>query len=178
MFFLETFHLHWHKLLFVMEAAGAGAAMVSPTRTPSTMSLSPARVPDVDPIDAAAHLQLLGESLSLIGHRLQETEVSIGPRFFCVTFPWTCWCLPPCFQGMVAVSGSLSVLLDSILCALGPLTCLTAQIPQLNGCPRNVLVTFWYAVLNPFVPLYVSLYFTALYLSLSTETSKLFVQLS
>ncbi|XP_024128869.1 HMG domain-containing protein 4a isoform X1 [Oryzias melastigma] len=97
------------------KAAGAGAAMVSPTRTPTTISLSPARIPDVDPIDAAAHLQLLGESLSLIGHRLQETE------------------------GMVAVSGSLSVLLDSILCALGPLTCLTAQIPQLNGCPRNVL---------------------------------------
>lgn len=40
----------------------------------------------------------------------------------------------------MAVSGSLSVLLDSILCALGPLTCLTAQVPQLNGCPRNVLV--------------------------------------
>lgn len=49
---------------------------MSPTRTPTTVSLSPARVPDVDPIDAAAHLQLLGESLSLIGHRLQETEVS------------------------------------------------------------------------------------------------------
>ncbi|TRY91431.1 hypothetical protein DNTS_018798 [Danionella cerebrum] len=79
------------------------------------LSVSPARVPDVDPIDAAAHLQLLGESLSLIGHRLQETE------------------------GMVAVSGSLSVLLDSILCALGPLTCLTAQVPALNGCPRTVL---------------------------------------
>lgn len=93
----------------------AGTAVVSPTRAPASMSLSPARVPDVDPIDAAAHLQLLGESLSLIGHRLQETE------------------------GMVAVSGSLSVLLDSILCALGPLTCLTAQIPQLNGCPRTVL---------------------------------------
>ncbi|XP_008328992.1 HMG domain-containing protein 4a [Cynoglossus semilaevis] len=92
-----------------------GTAVVSPSRAPGTLSLSPARVPDVDPIDAAAHLQLLGESLSLIGHRLQETE------------------------GMVAVSGSLSVLLDSILCALGPLTCLTAQIPQLNGCPRNVL---------------------------------------
>lgn len=97
------------------KAAGMGTGMVSPTRAPTTVSLSPARVPDVDPIDAAAHLQLLGESLSLIGHRLQETE------------------------GMVAVSGSLSVLLDSILCALGPLTCLTAQIPQLNGCPRNVL---------------------------------------
>ncbi|KAK5914556.1 hypothetical protein CgunFtcFv8_008989 [Champsocephalus gunnari] len=94
---------------------GAGTGMVSPSRAPGNLSLSPARVPEVDPIDAAAHLQLLGESLSLIGHRLQETE------------------------GMVAVSGSLSVLLDSILCALGPLTCLTAQIPQLNGCPRNVL---------------------------------------
>ncbi|XP_027897591.1 HMG domain-containing protein 4a isoform X1 [Xiphophorus couchianus] len=97
------------------KVVGTAAGLVSPTRTPGTVSLSPARVPDVDPIDAAAHLQLLGESLSLIGHRLQETE------------------------GMVAVSGSLSVLLDSILCALGPLTCLTAQIPQLNGCPRNVL---------------------------------------
>ncbi|XP_026180547.1 HMG domain-containing protein 4a [Mastacembelus armatus] len=97
------------------KVVGTGTAMVSPNRTPGTVSLSPARVPDVDPIDAAAHLQLLGESLSLIGHRLQETE------------------------GMVAVSGSLSVLLDSILCALGPLTCLTAQIPQLNGCPRTVL---------------------------------------
>ncbi|XP_061702606.1 HMG domain-containing protein 4a isoform X2 [Syngnathoides biaculeatus] len=93
----------------------AKVGMVSPNRAPAIVSLSPARVPDVDPIDAASHLQLLGESLSLIGHRLQETE------------------------GMVAVSGSLSVLLDSILCALGPLTCLTAQIPQLNGCPRNVL---------------------------------------
>ncbi|KAK2833867.1 hypothetical protein Q5P01_017756 [Channa striata] len=97
------------------KVVGTGAGMVSPNRAPSAVSLSPARVPDVDPIDAAAHLQLLGESLSLIGHRLQETE------------------------GMVAVSGSLSVLLDSILCALGPLTCLTAQIPQLNGCPRNIL---------------------------------------
>uniref|UniRef100_A0A8C2ZZZ4 HMG box domain containing 4a n=1 Tax=Cyclopterus lumpus TaxID=8103 RepID=A0A8C2ZZZ4_CYCLU len=97
------------------KAVGAATGMVSPNRASGAISLSPARVPDVDPIDAAAHLQLLGESLSLIGHRLQETE------------------------GMVAVSGSLSVLLDSILCALGPLTCLTAQIPQLNGCPRIVL---------------------------------------
>lgn len=99
----------------VMKAVGVAAAIGSPSKASTGLSLSPARIPDVDPIDAAAHLQLLGESLSLIGHRLQETE------------------------GMVAVSGSLSVLLDSILCALGPLTCLTAQIPQLNGCPRNVL---------------------------------------
>ncbi|XP_072348139.1 HMG domain-containing protein 4a isoform X1 [Scyliorhinus torazame] len=78
-------------------------------------SSSPIKMPDIDPIDVAAHLQLLGESLSLIGHRLQETE------------------------GMVAVSGSLSVLLDSIICALGPLTCLTAQVDCLNGCPKEVL---------------------------------------
>lgn len=58
-------------------AAGTGTGMVSPSKAPGTVSLSPARVPDVDPIDAAAHLQLLGESLSLIGHRLQETEVSL-----------------------------------------------------------------------------------------------------
>ncbi|KAK2857549.1 hypothetical protein Q7C36_005468 [Tachysurus vachellii] len=78
-------------------------------------SPSPLRDSEVDPIDAAAHLQLLGESLSLIGRRLQETE------------------------GMVTVSGSLSVLLDSVLCALGPLACLTAQVPELNGCPPHVL---------------------------------------
>ncbi|XP_059809748.1 HMG domain-containing protein 4a isoform X2 [Hypanus sabinus] len=81
----------------------------------SSQSSSPVKMPDADPIDVAAHLQLLGESLSLIGHRLQETE------------------------GMVAVSGSLSVLLDSIICALGPLTCLTAQVDHLNGCPKEIL---------------------------------------
>nr|XP_020643375.1 HMG domain-containing protein 4 isoform X1 [Pogona vitticeps]XP_020643376.1 HMG domain-containing protein 4 isoform X1 [Pogona vitticeps] len=86
----------------------------SPSST-VVLSSSPVKVPETDPIDVAAHLQLLGESLSLIGHRLQETE------------------------GMVAVSGSLSVLLDSIICALGPLTCLTSQLPELNGCPKHVL---------------------------------------
>ncbi|KFP73042.1 HMG domain-containing protein 4, partial [Acanthisitta chloris] len=86
----------------------------SPTSTVVVPS-SPAKAPETDPIDVAAHLQLLGESLSLIGHRLQETE------------------------GMVAVSGSLSVLLDSIICALGPLACLTTQLPELNGCPKHVL---------------------------------------
>ncbi|KAB5584506.1 hypothetical protein PHYPO_G00108350 [Pangasianodon hypophthalmus] len=85
---------------------------LAPVAEPSP---SPLRDPEVDPIDAAAHLQLLGESLSLIGRRLQETE------------------------GMVTVSGSLSVLLDSVLCALGPLACLTAQVPELNGCPPHVL---------------------------------------
>ncbi|XP_001366449.1 HMG domain-containing protein 4 isoform X2 [Monodelphis domestica] len=95
------------------------AGVMSPhKKSPSStvvLSSSPAKVPETDPIDVAAHLQLLGESLSLIGHRLQETE------------------------GMVAVSGSLSVLLDSIICALGPLACLTTQLPELNGCPKQVL---------------------------------------
>ncbi|XP_062852995.1 HMG box-containing protein 4-like isoform X3 [Trichomycterus rosablanca] len=95
-------------------------AVASPQNGPSLAPVaeptpSPLRDPDVDPIDAAAHLQLLGESLSLIGRRLQETE------------------------GMVTVSGSLSVLLDSVLCALGPLACLTAQVPELNGCPSHIL---------------------------------------
>lgn len=54
----------------------AGTSMAPFNKTSSTVSLSPARAPEVDPIDAAAHLQLLGESLSLIGHRLQETEVN------------------------------------------------------------------------------------------------------
>ncbi|NXB78825.1 HMGX4 protein, partial [Donacobius atricapilla] len=100
-----------------MKASPTG--VISPQKkSPSSTVVvpsSPAKVPETDPIDVAAHLQLLGESLSLIGHRLQETE------------------------GMVAVSGSLSVLLDSIICALGPLACLTTQLPELNGCPKHVL---------------------------------------
>ncbi len=61
-----------------------------------------------DPLDAAAHLKLLGESLSVIGSRLSERGDRGG--------------------GRIAVSGSLSVLLDSMLCALGPLVCLTQQV--------------------------------------------------
>ncbi|KAK3552808.1 hypothetical protein QTP86_022569 [Hemibagrus guttatus] len=117
-----------NKIKSSSKVVGMGAALTTPSR--SSLNI---RVPEVDPIDAAAHLQLLGESLSLIGHRLQETE------------------------GMVAVSGSLSVLLDSILCALGPLTCLTAQVPQLNGCPRNVLVGHIYT--HPmYTPTSISIY--------------------
>ncbi|XP_005374713.1 PREDICTED: HMG domain-containing protein 4 isoform X3 [Chinchilla lanigera] len=101
------------------KAKAPSAGVLSPQKKspPTTVLLpaSPARAPETEPIDVAAHLQLLGESLSLIGHRLQETE------------------------GMVAVSGSLSVLLDSIICALGPLACLTTQLPELNGCPKQVL---------------------------------------
>ena len=61
------------------------------------------------PLEVAAHLTLLGESLSIIGARLKEHE------------------------GQIAVSGSLSVLLDSLLYAMGPLLCLTQTVPQLDG---------------------------------------------
>lgn len=67
------------------------------------------------PIDVAAHLKLLGESLTIIGERLKEHE------------------------GQIAVSGSLSVLLDSFLCALGPLLCLTQQVPEVNGAKTETL---------------------------------------
>jgi len=66
------------------------------------------KVTGIEPIDSAAHLKLLGESLSVIGQRLTE------------------------HKGQIAVSGSLSVLLDSLLCAMGPLVCLTKQVPELN----------------------------------------------
>lgn len=69
------------------------------------------------PLDVAAHLKLLGESLSIIGHRLTEHE------------------------GQIAVSGSLSVLLDSTLCALGPLLCLTSEVKQLDGCSKETQET-------------------------------------
>lgn len=73
------------------------------------------KVTGTQPVDVAAHLELLGESLRIIGERLKEHE------------------------GQIAVSGSLSVLLDSLLCALGPLMCLTQQVPELDSCPPEQL---------------------------------------
>jgi high mobility group protein 2-like 1 len=65
------------------------------------------------PIDVSAHLRLLGESLTTIGQRLKE------------------------HSGQIAVSGSLSVLLDSTLCAIGPLLCLTKLDPKMDGCSHE-----------------------------------------
>ncbi|XP_055676512.1 HMG box-containing protein 4 isoform X3 [Lutzomyia longipalpis] len=66
------------------------------------------RVNTSHPLDVAAHLKLLGDNLMIIGQRLKEHE------------------------GQIAVSGSLSVLLDSLLCSLGPLMCLTVHIPGIG----------------------------------------------
>ena len=43
-------------------------------------------------------------------------------------------------QGLIAVQGSLSVLLDSMLCAIAPLMCLTNQLDELNGCSHQTLM--------------------------------------
>ncbi|XP_008562953.1 PREDICTED: HMG domain-containing protein 4-like [Galeopterus variegatus] len=63
-----------------VKVKASSPGVLSPQKkSPSTTMLlpaSPAKAPETEPIDVAAHLQLLGESLSLIGHRLQETEVS------------------------------------------------------------------------------------------------------
>ncbi|XP_055767256.1 HMG domain-containing protein 4-like isoform X1 [Salvelinus fontinalis] len=91
------------------EASTASCSFMTPDTTDSPMLTGP----EVDPVNAAAHLQLLGESLSHIGHRLQGTKE------------------------MMAVSGSLSVLLDSLLCALAPLACLTSLVPELRSCPSH-----------------------------------------
>ncbi|XP_008275114.1 HMG box-containing protein 4 [Stegastes partitus] len=72
---------------------------------------------DQDPVSAAAHLHLLGESLSLIGLHLQETNKR------------------------VCMSSGFSLLLDSLLCALAPLICLTSQIPELKSCTRHTLAS-------------------------------------
>ncbi|XP_052738926.1 HMG box-containing protein 4 isoform X2 [Bicyclus anynana] len=55
------------------------------------------RVTGCGSVEVAAHLRLLGESLAIIGERLKEHE------------------------GQIAVSGSVSVLLDTLLCSLVPL---------------------------------------------------------
>lgn len=73
------------------------------------------KVVGTQPIDVAAHLKLLGESLTIIGERLKEHE------------------------GQIAVSGTLSVLLDSLICALGPLLCLTQQVPGTDGAKPETL---------------------------------------
>ncbi|KAK9722845.1 hypothetical protein QE152_g19471 [Popillia japonica] len=94
-----------------------GNTTVSPPSPKGKEAPSIYKVTGIKPIDVAAHLKLLGESLTIIGERLKEHE------------------------GQIAVSGSLSVLLDSLLCALGPLLCLTQQIPELqeNCCTSEQL---------------------------------------
>lgn len=104
-------------------ATGQPNKLTSPTQSPTNSIFSPTirvgantvtqpgafKVTGIEPIDVAAHLKLLGDSLSIIGERLKEHE------------------------GQITVSGSLSVLLDSLLCSVAPLICLTTQIPGMEN---------------------------------------------
>lgn len=103
-----------------------GNTTVSPPSPKGKETPSIYKVTGIKPIDVAAHLKLLGESLTIIGERLKEHEVLLS----------SCRKINRLYnfilQGQIAVSGSLSVLLDSLLCALGPLLCLTQQIPELQ----------------------------------------------
>lgn len=69
------------------------------------------------------------QNFSLISERLMNiTQYSQGKSCSFLSYDLLL------FQGLIAVQGSLSVLLDSLLCAVGPLMCLTTQVPELNGC--------------------------------------------
>ncbi|KAL4711323.1 hypothetical protein ACJJTC_019164 [Scirpophaga incertulas] len=72
------------------------------------------RVSGCGALELAAHLRLLGESLAIIGERLKE------------------------HSGQIAVSGSVSVLLDTLLCALAPLLAVTRAVPGV-GPPARLL---------------------------------------
>ncbi|XP_018326552.1 uncharacterized protein LOC108737895 isoform X2 [Agrilus planipennis] len=102
---------------FQLGMPNVGNTQVSPPSPRAKEGNAVYKVNGIMPVDVAAHLKLLGESLTIIGERLKEHE------------------------GQIAVSGSLSVLLDSLLCALGPLLCLTQQIPELheNSCTTEQL---------------------------------------
>ncbi|XP_034827715.1 HMG box-containing protein 4 [Maniola hyperantus] len=72
------------------------------------------RVTGCGAVEVAAHLRLLGESLAIIGERLKEHE------------------------GQIAVSGSVSVLLDTLLCSLVPLIAVTRAVPAIAP-PQRLL---------------------------------------
>jgi len=62
----------------------------------------------LEPVDVAAHFELLADSLNVIAGALEQ-------------------------QSAMTVHGAMSLLLDSILCAMGPLLCMTSHIPQMNA---------------------------------------------
>lgn len=88
--------------------AAASASSSSSHRDRSSSSAVSKSNGVLKPVEIAAHLKLLGDSLETIGQRLKEHE------------------------GQITVSGSLSVLLDTLLCSLGPLVSLTYYIPNLG----------------------------------------------
>ncbi|XP_030041041.1 HMG box-containing protein 4 isoform X2 [Manduca sexta] len=78
-----------------------------PASSSSSTQAGVYRVTGCGAADVAAHLRLLGESLAIIGARLKEHE------------------------GQIAVSGSVSVLLDTLLCSLAPLLSVCRAVPAI-----------------------------------------------
>ncbi|XP_073965551.1 HMG box-containing protein 4 isoform X2 [Choristoneura fumiferana] len=102
--------------------ANRAKSQASPTTPPqqALVPVSPAgaaagagvyRVTGCGAAEVAAHLRLLGESLAIIGERLKEHE------------------------GQIAVSGSVSVLLDTLLCSLAPLLGVCRALPGVAPPP-------------------------------------------
>ena len=65
------------------------------------------------------------------------------------------------------VHGSLSVLLDSALCAISPLLFLTSQIPEMDGCSKKtqVLLKGLKGVLKYFSPHICTLIFMGFFMT-------------
>ncbi|CAG4949540.1 unnamed protein product [Parnassius apollo] len=94
----------------VSSGTSTAVSIVSPSASVGAGSAAGAgmyRVTGCGAVDVAAHLRLLGESLAIIGERLKEHE------------------------GQIAVSGSVSVLLDTLLCSLAPLLSVSRAIPAI-----------------------------------------------
>lgn len=73
-----------------------------------------------DPINIAAHLKLLGDSLTNIGQSLEQHE----------------------HKGHNSITGTVSVLLDSLLCSVVPLISLTTQIEGFGHRVAHLKDTF------------------------------------
>lgn len=67
--------------------------------------------------------------MGIIGQRLKEHQVKLLLNLFLINRVTK---IIFYIQGQIAVNGSVSVLLDSLLCALGPLLCLTQQVKEIN----------------------------------------------
>ncbi|XP_076812813.1 uncharacterized protein LOC143459506 isoform X2 [Clavelina lepadiformis] len=73
--------------------------------------------PSLEPIDAAAHFNLLGQSLTNIGNQLRNSAQASSATVM------------------------IPLLLDSLVCSFGPLLTLVNQIPQLNGAVPDTLMS-------------------------------------
>lgn len=85
-----------------------------------TQDIVPAALPEsTDPTNVAAHLKLLGDCLSNIGESLEQHEGRQN-----------------------SITGTVSVLLDSLLCSVVPLICLSTQIEGFGDRVAHLKDTF------------------------------------